>query len=1249
MASRESGTDTGKAQVLPEIGNDASNSLFTQAITGTAPFEGTLGGIAILDPSGIQRLKQDTGDAQISIARQTGAVRFVRLTPEQAQQLSSRVGAAATVESQAAAFFGEYGSIFGIRDAEEELVLGEKRTDSLGFTHLTYNQSYKGVPVFAGLLRVHFDDHNRITAVNGMFIPQISLNTTPSLAAEESAAKAVNQVVARGVSARQSTLYVFRTNLARGVPGTDHLVYEVEVGNGHNIREFVYVDAHSGKVVDQITGVYETLTRYVYNIAYDPANLVWEEGDPLPFTGTALVTETQVISDVNRLIEYAEDTYELGVSVSGGTYLSYDGQDAAMHSVADSPFGGGCPNASWNGTYTQYCEGVSGDDTVAHEWGHAYTDYTHNLIYQWQPGALNESYSDIIGEVVDMINGSGLDSPDTLRSAGACSVYTPFPALLRVNAPITVAGHYTAGPANFGPPLTLEGITGTVVLVDDGDDEGGDGTTTDGCQTLTNAGAINGNIALIDRGACNFTVKVKNAQDAGAIGAIVANHATGGDAAITMGGTDPTITIPSLFIGHSDGNTIKAELSNNVSATLTVDPGSVSPDDSYRWLSGEDDVGGAIRDMWNPNCYGDPGKVSDTEYVCSTSDQGGVHTNSGVSNHAFSLLVDGGSYNGQTVASIGMTKTFHIYWRAMTVYQNPASDFVDHADSLEQSCQDLIGTDLVGLTTGTPSGEVIASGDCTQVANAIAAVEFRTLPTQCTFEPLLDQTPPALCASGTEPVTSIYTNTFETVTTTWALENVGVYAEYQPVDWSWVTDLPGGRSGYAFFGADPLSVGDCTPGSDDQSGVKYLTSPEITIPVSSTRPRLVFEHYVATEADYDGGNLWISVNGGNWQIIDAGDFTFNPYNGTLETAEDGNTNPLAGQRAFHGSDGGSVEGTWGESHVDLGPYVERGDTIRLRFALGVDGCNGIDGWYVDDVQVYYCAGQADPEISVDLGIGTTELSVQMMPDHTADKTFSITNWGTDPLNWSITEDLVSASQRGVSAMVQNVVVDGSFEAGSPNPYWDEVVTTIASPLCDPASCGYDLAYDGSWYAWFGGWGALHITALTQTVNISSTGRAELSFWLMAFPSGSDVLTVSIDSTPVFTVTAANAGPYGSYAEVIVDVSAFADGGDHVLSIGAATVGNIFLDYVILDNEPYCVSVEEIPWLSLSPSSGTTLGDSSQITATFDATGMALGSYQGYVCITSNDPGRPLVSVPASLDVVQHDLYLPIVMREYVAP
>ena len=52
-------------------------------------------------------------------------------------------------------------------------------------------------------------------------------------------------------------------------------------------------------------------------------------------------------------------------------------------------------------------------------------------------------------------------------------------------------------------------------------------------------------------------MKVKNAQDAGAIGVIVADNVAGSPPA-GLGGADPTITIPSVRVTLADGNTLKA-------------------------------------------------------------------------------------------------------------------------------------------------------------------------------------------------------------------------------------------------------------------------------------------------------------------------------------------------------------------------------------------------------------------------------------------------------------------------------------------------------------------------------------------------------------------------------------------------------------------------------------------------------------------------------------------------------------------
>ena len=66
---------------------------------------------------------------------------------------------------------------------------------------------------------------------------------------------------------------------------------------------------------------------------------------------------------------------------------------------------------------------------------------------------------------------------------------------------------------------------------------------------------------MVERGTCNFTVKVKNAQLAGAIAAVVINNAAGEP--ITLGGADATVTIPAGMISQADGNLIQAPVAGH--------------------------------------------------------------------------------------------------------------------------------------------------------------------------------------------------------------------------------------------------------------------------------------------------------------------------------------------------------------------------------------------------------------------------------------------------------------------------------------------------------------------------------------------------------------------------------------------------------------------------------------------------------------------------------------------------------------
>ena len=129
--------------------------------------------------------------------------------------------------------------------------------------------------------------------------------------------------------------------------------------------------------------------------------------------------------------------------------------------------------------------------------------------------------------------------------------------------------------AAFGPALNVLGVTGEVKL----------STDIQGCQALP-AGSLTGKIGLIERGGtnCGFTVKVKNAQNAGAVGVIVYNNTAAVNIPPTMGGVDATITIPSILVTNSEGEYIKSQLASNatVNVTLKKDPTyNVVPDGSF--------------------------------------------------------------------------------------------------------------------------------------------------------------------------------------------------------------------------------------------------------------------------------------------------------------------------------------------------------------------------------------------------------------------------------------------------------------------------------------------------------------------------------------------------------------------------------------------------------------------------------------------------------------------------------------------
>ena len=149
--------------------------------------------------------------------------------------------------------------------------------------------------------------------------------------------------------------------------------------------------------------------------------------------------------------------------------------------------------------------------------------------------------------------------------------------------------------------------------------------------------------------------------------------------------------------------------------------GAVSSD---TWKIGEDAYtpgtsGDALRRMDNPNAVGDPDHYSLRLYpgTCTPSnanDQCGVHTNSSISNHAYYLLVAGGTnrVSGVTVTGIGSTDAAKIFYRALTVYMTASTNFAGARTATLNAATDLFGSSSAQYNSVATAWCAVGVGSC---------------------------------------------------------------------------------------------------------------------------------------------------------------------------------------------------------------------------------------------------------------------------------------------------------------------------------------------------------------------------------------------------------------------------------------------------------------------------------------------------------------------------------------------------------
>ncbi|HPO15120.1 MAG TPA: M4 family metallopeptidase [Candidatus Hydrogenedentes bacterium] len=342
------------------------------------------------------------------VRAQDGVVRFAGSPPGGVFWVK---GAGSTPESAAKAFLQEHAKAFGVSAATTFNVMRVKQDTIRSYVRM--QQYIDGIPVFAGQTIVQVSDSGGVECVmsdisrsTGGF--SLSAVMDENTAVDVAMVTGINLYGAHALSTVEDPELMVFSPCVLNMKGSDRLVWRVviEATDGALIKELVLVDAENGSIPLHYTLIPTAKNRQIYdsvNTAADPGTLVRSEGQ-----GECGIT------DADQAYDFYGDTYDYYMNEHGRD--SIDGSGYTLSATVRYCYPGeGCPwdNAMWDGTRMYFGQGyAAADDVVAHELTHGVTQYESNLVYSGQSGAINESFSDIWGEFVDLTNGRGTDTTE---------------------------------------------------------------------------------------------------------------------------------------------------------------------------------------------------------------------------------------------------------------------------------------------------------------------------------------------------------------------------------------------------------------------------------------------------------------------------------------------------------------------------------------------------------------------------------------------------------------------------------------------------------------------------------------------------------------------------------------------------------------------------------------------------------------------------------------------------------------------
>lgn len=497
-------------------------------------------------------------------------------------------------------------------DASEYFVSGNYTQKSTGNTHVYLTQTAHGHEIFNAILQLHFSADGKLAASNSRFVPQKTGKTNasaPALSPEQALAAALKTVnLSPGTefvfeSTEHPDRFLLKNPALLHNPVRATLGYE-NTGNGLRlVYRFIIEPKKSADMfnvrIDALTG--ETVAMHNRILSCDAASVsadshahaehathalaaplagavynAYPLGLESPLNGgRQLLTgvESPQASpfgwhDVNGLTG-AEYTITRGNNV----FTYEDENDTDMPGY--SPDGGGTLNFDYplNFALTPQ-QNMDAALTNLFVWNNFMHDVSYRYGFDEESGNFQANNYNRGGQQDDEVHAQGFDGSGTNNANFGTPEdgYNPRMQmflwqhrrgnLLTVNSPAGLAGSFSCTAALFGPyPPNPGSITADVVLMRSS------GGSTEGCSPATNAAALNGKIALIDRGTCPFVDKAQNAQQAGAVAVIVVNNVSGPAMALT-GDDFGQLTIPSIGITREDGDLIKAALANGVNASV---------------------------------------------------------------------------------------------------------------------------------------------------------------------------------------------------------------------------------------------------------------------------------------------------------------------------------------------------------------------------------------------------------------------------------------------------------------------------------------------------------------------------------------------------------------------------------------------------------------------------------------------------------------------------------------------------------